>query len=119
MSGDQHKPDEIAIPELGCSAFHKTHSSSADQSETTWTLWILCIDEATANVDEDTDRLIQSTLRTAFRKSTVITIAHRIQTILDSDRVLVMSDGKIAEFDSPDNLLEDSESMFYKLVRQE
>lgn len=77
---------------------------------------ILCIDEATASVDEATDRLIQHVLRTAFRKSTVITIAHRIQTIFDSDRVLVMDQGEIAEFDTPDNLLSNHDSMFYKLV---
>nr|XP_023014206.1 multidrug resistance-associated protein 7 [Leptinotarsa decemlineata] len=79
---------------------------------------ILCIDEATANVDEETDRLIQHTLRTAFRKSTVITIAHRMQTILDSDRVLVMDQGRIVEFDSPDILLADSHSHFYELVNE-
>ncbi|KAJ8945829.1 hypothetical protein NQ318_008713 [Aromia moschata] len=80
---------------------------------------VLCIDEATANVDHDTDRLIQQTLRSAFRKSTVITIAHRLQTIFDSDRVLVMHDGQVAEFDTPDNLLTDSKTMFSQLVRHE
>ncbi|KAG5868321.1 hypothetical protein JTB14_015233 [Gonioctena quinquepunctata] len=79
---------------------------------------ILCIDEATANVDEETDRLIQHTLRTAFRNSTVITIAHRIQTILDSDRVLVLEHGQIIEFDSPDILLADPDSHFHKLVNE-
>ncbi|CAG9820276.1 unnamed protein product [Phaedon cochleariae] len=77
---------------------------------------ILCIDEATANVDEDTDRLIQQTIRTAFRQSTVITIAHRIQTIFDSDRVLVLSHGEILEFGSPDDLMADPNSHFHKLV---
>ncbi|RZC36284.1 ABC tran and/or MMR HSR1 domain containing protein [Asbolus verrucosus] len=80
---------------------------------------ILCIDEATASVDRDTDRQIQQTLRSAFRKSTVITIAHRVQTILDCDRVLVMHDGQIVEFDQPDNLLSDPNSLFYRLVNQE
>lgn len=69
-------------------------------------------------MDEETDRIIQFTIRTAFRKSTVITIAHRIQTIFDSERVLVLSDGNIVEFDSPDVLLTDPESSFYKLVNQ-
>ncbi|XP_072392166.1 ATP-binding cassette sub-family C member 10 [Diabrotica undecimpunctata] len=77
---------------------------------------ILCIDEATANVDEETDRLIQNTIRTAFRSSTVITIAHRIQTIFDSDRVLVMHQGEVVEFDKPDVLMADPSSYFYKLV---
>lgn len=82
-------------------------------------LQILCIDEATANVDQDTDRQIQLTLRSAFRKSTVITIAHRIQTIMDSDRVLVMHEGEMVEFDSPENLLNDPQSRFSRLVNQE
>ncbi|ENN79030.1 hypothetical protein YQE_04497, partial [Dendroctonus ponderosae] len=80
---------------------------------------ILCIDEATANVDQDTDRQIQLTLRSAFRKSTVITIAHRIQTIMDSDRVLVMQEGEMIEFDSPENLLNDPQSHFSRLVNQD
>ncbi|KAJ8938531.1 hypothetical protein NQ314_011454, partial [Rhamnusium bicolor] len=80
---------------------------------------ILCIDEATANVDHDTDRLIQHTLRSAFRKSTVITIAHRIQTILDSDRVLVMDEGRIVEFENPETLLADPSSQFGQLVNHE
>lgn len=80
---------------------------------------ILCIDEATANVDRETDRQIQQTLRSAFRKSTVLTIAHRVQTILDCDRVLVMHDGQVAEFDQPDSLLAKPHSLFYQLVNQE
>lgn len=79
----------------------------------------MCIDEATANIDQDTDRQIQLILRSAFRKSTVITIAHRVQTILDSDRVLVMNDGEIVEFDSPHNLLAETSSYFYQLVNQQ
>ncbi|XP_044256061.1 ATP-binding cassette sub-family C member 10 [Tribolium madens] len=80
---------------------------------------ILCIDEATANVDRETDRQIQQTLRSAFRKSTVLTIAHRVQTILDCDRVLVMHDGQVVEFDQPDNLLANPHSLFYQLVNQD
>ncbi|KAJ8922563.1 hypothetical protein NQ315_007593 [Exocentrus adspersus] len=80
---------------------------------------ILCIDEATANVDQDTDRLIQNTLRSAFRKSTVITIAHRVQTIFDSDRVLVMNEGQVVEFDRPENLLDEPNSYFSQLVNHD
>ncbi|GLV33119.1 uncharacterized protein CBL_10466 [Carabus blaptoides fortunei] len=80
---------------------------------------ILCIDEATANVDKETDRQIQQTLRSVFRKSTVITIAHRVQTILDYDRVLVLADGQIMEFDNPSVLLDNPESHFFQLVNQE
>lgn len=80
---------------------------------------ILCIDEATANVDQDTDRQIQLILRSAFRKSTVITIAHRVQSVLDCDRIMVMGDGLLLEFDTPENLLSDTSSHFYQLVNQE
>ncbi|XP_021924384.1 multidrug resistance-associated protein 7 isoform X3 [Zootermopsis nevadensis] len=80
---------------------------------------ILCIDEATANVDAETDRHIQRTLRTSFQKSTVITIAHRVCTVMDSDRVLVMGDGEVLEFDCPDVLLQNKESYFYKLAHKD
>ncbi|KAJ8985379.1 hypothetical protein NQ317_007535 [Molorchus minor] len=78
---------------------------------------VLCIDEATANLDHEVDRLIQQTLRSAFRKSTVITIAHRIQTIFDSDRVIVMHEGQIAEFDTPEKLLLNPSTLFSQLVQ--
>ena len=77
---------------------------------------ILCIDEATASVDLETDILIQQTIRTEFQHSTVLTIAHRINTIMDSDRVLVMADGTVAEFAPPGRLLSSPNSLFYKLV---
>ncbi|XP_033736229.1 multidrug resistance-associated protein 7-like isoform X2 [Pecten maximus] len=80
---------------------------------------VLCIDEATASVDLKTDQLIQETIRQEFVDSTVLTIAHRINTIMDSDRVLVMDQGQVAELDSPENLLKDQESAFYKLVHGE
>lgn len=78
---------------------------------------VLILDEATAAVDLETDSLIQSTIRNAFSKCTVLTIAHRLHTILDSNRVLVLSDGKIAEFDSPKVLMADENSIFYSLAR--
>ncbi|XP_069116792.1 ATP-binding cassette sub-family C member 10-like isoform X1 [Argopecten irradians] len=77
---------------------------------------VLCIDEATASVDLETDKLIQETIRQEFVNSTVLTIAHRINTIMDSDRVLVMDQGQVAELDSPENLLKNSQSQFYQLV---
>eukprot|EP00058_Branchiostoma_floridae_P004581 XP_002590069.1 hypothetical protein BRAFLDRAFT_83311 [Branchiostoma floridae] len=79
---------------------------------------VLCIDEATANVDQETDRLIQQTIRTEFAHSTVITIAHRTNTIMDSERVLVMSAGRVVEFASPQELLADPTTIFYGLVHK-
>ncbi|XP_068661433.1 ABC transporter C family member 5 isoform X1 [Aristolochia californica] len=79
---------------------------------------ILVLDEATASVDSATDNLIQKIIRSEFKDCTVCTIAHRIPTVIDSDLVLVLSDGRIAEFDSPLRLLEDKSSMFMKLVAE-
>ncbi|KAE8660392.1 ABC transporter C family member 13 [Hibiscus syriacus] len=77
---------------------------------------ILVLDEATASVDTATDNLIQKIIRTEFKNCTVCTIAHRIPTVIDSDLVLVLSDGRVAEFDTPQRLLEDKSSMFLKLL---
>ncbi|CAJ2633076.1 unnamed protein product [Trifolium pratense] len=79
---------------------------------------ILVLDEATASVDTATDNLIQQTLRQHFTDSTVITIAHRITSVLDSDMVLLLSQGLIEEYDSPTTLLEDKSSSFGKLVAE-
>lgn len=79
---------------------------------------ILVLDEATASVDTATDNLIQKIIRTEFKDCTVCTIAHRIPTVIDSDLVLVLSDGRVAEFDTPARLLEDKSSMFLKLVSE-
>ncbi|XWS47050.1 hypothetical protein CRYUN_Cryun14cG0120100 [Craigia yunnanensis] len=79
---------------------------------------ILVLDEATASVDSATDNLIQKFIRTEFKNCTVCTIAHRIPTVIDSDVVLVLSDGRVAEFDTPARLLEDKSSMFLKLVTE-
>merc|ERR1719361_1742034 len=78
---------------------------------------ILVLDEATAAVDLETDDLIQATIREEFSDCTVLTIAHRIKTILDNDRVLVMESGNIKEFDQPDVLLNDKDSAFYKMAK--
>ncbi|KAL5011002.1 hypothetical protein ScPMuIL_013307 [Solemya velum] len=77
---------------------------------------VLVLDEATAAVDMETDDLIQKTIRTEFRECTVLTIAHRLNTVMDYDRILVLDAGEIKEFDSPDTLLADSGSTFYKLA---
>ncbi|XP_062453690.1 multidrug resistance-associated protein 1-like isoform X2 [Rhea pennata] len=67
---------------------------------------ILVLDEATASVDTETDNLVQSTIRREFYNCTILTIAHRLHTILDSERVLVLDTGRILEFDTPHNLLQ-------------
>ncbi|KAL3155586.1 hypothetical protein ABBQ38_010843 [Trebouxia sp. C0009 RCD-2024] len=79
---------------------------------------ILVLDEATSNVDSSTDQLIQSTIRTAFKDCTVLTIAHRLNTIIDSDRIMVLDAGRLVEFDSPAALLKNPESVFSGLVAE-
>ncbi|GIY00688.1 canalicular multispecific organic anion transporter 1 [Caerostris extrusa] len=79
---------------------------------------ILVLDEATASVDMDTDQLIQNTIRTAFADRTVITIAHRINTVLDYDKIVVLESGKIVEVGNPTNLLENENSQFYIMNKE-
>jgi len=77
---------------------------------------ILVMDEATAAVDFETDSLIQTTIRREFKNVTVLTIAHRIHTVLDSDRILVFDAGKILELDTPQNLMDDHNSVFRSML---
>uniref|UniRef100_A0A1J3EAZ1 ABC-type xenobiotic transporter n=1 Tax=Noccaea caerulescens TaxID=107243 RepID=A0A1J3EAZ1_NOCCA len=79
---------------------------------------ILVLDEATASVDSATDGVIQKIISQEFKDRTVVTIAHRIHTVIESDLVLVLSDGRIAEFDSPAKLLEREDSFFSKLIKE-
>lgn len=78
---------------------------------------ILVLDEATAAVDLETDDLIQRTIRTEFKDCTILTIAHRLNTILDSDRVIVLDKGHIVEFDSPSKLMLQKDSVFYGMCK--
>ncbi|KAF9120403.1 hypothetical protein BGW39_011397 [Mortierella sp. 14UC] len=80
---------------------------------------ILVLDEATSAVDIETDELIQKTIREEFKDRTLLTIAHRIKTVMDSDKILVLDQGRVMEFDSPQALLgRKDESMFFRLALQ-
>ncbi|CAI2167258.1 20609_t:CDS:10 [Funneliformis geosporum] len=79
---------------------------------------VIVLDEATASVDVETDFQIQNTIRTEFNWATLLCIAHRLRTIIDYDRVLVLDHGNVAEFDTPYNLLQNPDSLFYKLCEQ-
>lgn len=78
---------------------------------------IVILDEATANVDFKTDRLIQEVIRTKLNNVTVLTIAHRLDTIVDYDRVMVLDKGRVVEFDKPSVLLNEKGSYFADLVK--
>ncbi|CDR46108.1 CYFA0S22e00100g1_1 [Cyberlindnera fabianii] len=77
---------------------------------------ILVLDEATAAVDVETDEIVQETIRKSFKDRTILTIAHRLNTIMDSDRIIVLDKGTVKEFDTPENLLKNKDSIFYALV---
>lgn len=76
---------------------------------------VLVMDEATASVDYATDELIGKTIREEFANSTILTIAHRLRTVIDYDRVMLLDEGKIVEFDHPTVLLSNPSSQFYGL----
>ena len=75
---------------------------------------IVVMDEATASIDVNTENIIQKAIKNLLYDSTILTIAHRIKTVLNSDRILVLDNGEIKEFDSPKTLLKNKNSMFYE-----
>jgi ATP-binding cassette, subfamily C (CFTR/MRP), member 1 len=79
---------------------------------------VLVLDEATASIDNATDAAIQEMIRENFKDATVLTIAHRLNTITDSDRILVLDDGRIAEYDTPKALLDKEEGFFKSMVEK-
>jgi ATP-binding cassette subfamily C (CFTR/MRP) protein 1 len=78
---------------------------------------VLILDEATAAVDLETDDLIQKTIRSEFADCTILTIAHRLNTIMDSDKVIVLDKGEVLEFASPAELLQNKNSAFYSMAK--
>ncbi|XP_048733200.2 multidrug resistance-associated protein 1-like [Ostrea edulis] len=79
---------------------------------------VLILDEATAAVDLETDNLIQQTIRREFSDCTILTIAHRLNTIMDYSRIMVLRDGQILEMDSPKALLKNENSSFYNMAKK-
>jgi len=79
---------------------------------------VVILDEATSNIDIITEERIQALLDTFLQDSTVLTVAHRLNTIIKSDKVLVLSYGTVKEFDSPHNLMQDPNSEFTKLLQE-
>ncbi|KUF86677.1 Necrosis-inducing protein [Phytophthora nicotianae] len=77
---------------------------------------VLCIDEATASIDHETERAISDAIASEFATSTVLTVAHRIQTIMHCDRVLLLDKGRIAESGDPKELVKNPQSLFYRLA---
>lgn len=80
---------------------------------------VLLLDEATASVDVATDALIQETIKSEFRAATVITIAHRLGTVMDCDRIMVLEGGRLVEFDAPEALLGKRRGLFSAMVAEE
>ncbi|KAK3818860.1 MAG: ATP-binding cassette transporter 1 [Benniella sp.] len=79
---------------------------------------LLILDEATAAIDLETDALVQKIIRQKFSHCTILTIAHRINTVMDSDKIMVLDHGQVVEFDSPKNLLKNRKSVFYSLAKE-
>ncbi|XP_075556945.1 putative multidrug resistance-associated protein lethal(2)03659 [Dermacentor variabilis] len=75
------------------------------------------MDEATSHMDGDTDRLVQSTLQRSFRHCTVLTIAHKLETVLNYDKILVMEDGRVVEYGPTQLLASCQQSAFHGMLR--
>ena len=74
------------------------------------------MDEATASIDSRTDSLLQEAIRTAFRNCTMLTVAHRLNTVIHYDKILVLADGKVVEFGAPVNLMANANSVFSQMI---
>jgi ABC-type multidrug transport system fused ATPase/permease subunit len=80
---------------------------------------VIVLDECTANVDLATDALIQASIRHNFRHATVLTIAHRLATVMDYDLILVLQEGRVEAYDSPRRLLQHPGSVFHRMVHED
>lgn len=76
------------------------------------------IDEATANIDVKTDQTIQKIINEKFKENTVITVAHRLSTIQNYDKILILGEGKVLEWGNTEVLLEDKDSIFSKMIKE-
>ena len=74
------------------------------------------MDEATAHIDNKTDEIVQTILATQFTNSTILTIAHRLRTVIKYDKIMYIEEGRISEFEDPYLLLQNPQSKFYQLV---
>ena len=106
--------DEVAEEGTNFSAGQRQLLSIARALLTDATLVLL--DEATSAVDGETDAIIQRTVRNAFRGATVFTIAHRLNTVLDSDKIMVLDQGKLVEFGTPRELMGRAHGHFRGMV---
>ncbi|KAJ0388795.1 hypothetical protein ATCC90586_012005 [Pythium insidiosum] len=79
---------------------------------------IVVMDEATASIDRATEKKLQEMIQREFVDATVLTIAHRLATVLESDRIMVLSDGKVAEFDTPKRLAQIEGGVFRQLAEE-
>lgn len=79
---------------------------------------VVLLDEATASIDVETEETIQKLITNEFKDATMLTVAHRLNTIINSDKIMFMKDGQVAEFDSPEILKNDTKSAFYELLSQ-
>lgn len=77
---------------------------------------ILILDEPTANVDGRTDKLLQDAVSKSFEDATIISVAHRLDTVIESDKILVLGDGQVLEYGSPSDLLSTKDGYFYSMV---
>lgn len=121
--------DDIAEQKTGRGLYFKISENGTNLSSGEKQLVCICrailrknkvvlMDEATSNIDVITEQKIQSLIESQFKESTVITIAHRLNTIIKSDKVLVLSYGKVEEFDAPAKLMQNPESEFSKLLQE-